>query len=133
MKGKATGGSMERMRLPIETPTHRITNPQAALVPHCVLCCQKIELLDDAVMILAGQWMPNKDLGEPIFVLDVDVPLKFVQMPNGQYALLTEEGGNVIGLVQHMHQDCLERIKAEVHGYMDYDEEPFFTDSREPG
>jgi hypothetical protein len=120
---------MERMRLPAEAPSHRIVNPQAVLVPTCTLCSQKIELLEDAVMILSGQWMPNRELGEPIFVLDTDVPLKFVQMPNGQYALMVDGEANLAELVQHMHVDCIERIKMEVHGFTDYDDESYFDEN----
>ncbi len=80
-------------------------------------------MLDDATLIIKGQWMPNKDLQEPIFILDPDVPLKFVQLPNGQYALVAELEGTMAGVVQNMHDDCLERLLADLHGnYSDGDE-----------
>jgi len=78
---------------------------------------QKIDLLDEAVMLLSGQWMPNKDLNEPTFVLEVDAPLKFVQMPNGQYALVSEDTKATMAIIQHAHDQCVEQMKAEAQGY----------------
>ena len=68
-------------------------------------------------MLLSGQWMPNKDLNEPVFVLEVDAPLKFVQMPNGQYALVSEDTKATMAIIQHAHDICLEQMKAEAQGY----------------
>lgn len=118
MKEKVT---TSRVRTPPpEVPNTSLENsPQSAMVPHCAACQHKIDLLEEALMVLPGQWMPNREVGEPLFTLDVDVPLKFAQLPNGQYALLTEDGSSTIGLVRHIHADCLDRMIAEAHGEMD--------------
>lgn len=118
MKPKA-GAPLERMRVPPpEVPDARLrSNPQKALTPLCCMCMQKIDLLDEAVMLLSGQWMPNKDLNEPVFVLEVDAPLKFVQMPNGQYALVSEDTKATMAIIQHAHDQCVEQMKSEAQGY----------------
>jgi len=111
---------------PPEVPDARLrSHEQSALTPLCCLCEQKIDLLDEAVMLLSGMWMPNKDLQEPTFVLEVDAPLKFVQMPNGQYALVSEDTKATMAIIQHAHNECLLQIKAEISGHVDGWEEDY--------
>lgn len=110
---------MSRMRMPLpEVPDARLrSHEQSAMAPRCCLCEQKIDLLDEAIMLLSGMWMPNKELKEPTFVLEVDAPLRFVQMPNGQYALVSEDSKATMAIIQHAHDACLSQIKAEINGY----------------
>lgn len=79
-------------------------------------------MMDEAQMLLSGQWLPNTDLQEPVFVLEVDAPLKFVQLPNGQFALLSEGDGKLMQVVQHMHEDCFDRLRVEARGFLEFDE-----------
>lgn len=98
-------------------------HPQSTFLPRCMFCQYRIDFLEEATMLLSGQWVPNAELGEPVFLLEVDAPLKFIQMANGQYALVSEENPKAAQVVRHAHDECLERLRLEVAGYMEY--EPF--------
>ena len=94
--------------------------------PTCTYCEQSIDLIDDATCLVPGQWMMNRELGHPVFVLDPDVPLQIIQLPNGQMAISTDDDTS-----RHAHTECLEQVKAEVLGYgpgheMFDDEEEFY-------
>lgn len=120
---------MSRIRLPISEVTPPKVTEQGVMIPHCMACLHTIEVMEDSVMCLKGQWMPNLELGEPVFVLDVDSPLKFVQLPNGQYALVTDPDGVADEVVLNMHEECLTRMIDEVNGCFSDggdDEEDYF-------
>lgn len=125
MKSKVGTAHISRMRMPpSEVPDARLrNNGQSAMTPVCCLCEQQIELLDEALMLLSGMWMPNKDLQEPAFVLEVDAPLKFVQMPNGQYALVSEDTKATLAIIRHAHDECINQMKCDLNDYFGYEEE----------
>lgn len=86
--------------------------------PVCCYCQQSVDLLDDAICVIPGQWMPNRDVGEAMFVLEPDVQVQVMQLANGQMALM-------IGaeLTMHAHQECHDQVRAEVLGDFGFMEE----------
>lgn len=88
-------------------------HPENNHLPMCTYCDQPIHLLDDALCLIPGQWMPNRDMGNAMFVLEPDVQVQIVQLPNGQMALVTDAHS-----AMHSHQECYEQIKQEVLGEM---------------
>lgn len=125
MKEKAkAGGAIPQQRELSETRRMPSlgSHPQSVFLPVCTLCGHRIAMMDEAQMLLSGQWLPNTDLQEPVFVLEVDAPLKFVQLPNGQFALLSEGDGKLMQVVQHMHEDCFDRLRVEARGFLEFDE-----------
>lgn len=104
---------MSRMATPITVPDY---NAQAEFAnrhtPDCWYCNQPIDLLEEAHVMLPGQWMVNRDLGQAVFVLDPDIPLELVQLPNGQMALTMD----VTKITKHAHVECHEQVRAELLG-----------------
>lgn len=90
--------------------------PENGHLPICTYCEQPIHLLDDALCLLPGQWMPNRDMGNAMFILDPDVQVQIVQLANGQMALVTDAH-----TAMHSHQECFDQIKNEVLGDMPMD------------
>jgi hypothetical protein len=124
-RAEATAPMLQRIQSKnIELPSVTLeANPQAQFLPRCTFCQHKIEFLNEATMLLSGQWIPNTELNEPVFLLEVDTPMKFVQLSNGQYALVSEDSEKTVQIVRHAHDECLERLRLEVTGFLEY--EPF--------
>jgi hypothetical protein len=80
----------------------------------------KIDLMAEAVMVISGQWFANRELNEPVFVLEADVPLEVTALPNDQLALLAPGTRSSLDVMRHIHTDCLNRMLAEAHGELDY-------------
>ena len=95
-------------------------HPENNHLPLCTYCDQPISLLEDAFCLVPGQWMPNRDVGNAMFVLDPDVQVQIMQLPNNQLALVTDAH-----TAKHAHQECFEQIKNEVLGEMPMYEEEF--------
>jgi hypothetical protein len=102
-------------------------NEQNMFCPECMFCGTKIDLLDEGVVVLKGQWMPNTELGEPVFVLEPDAKLKFVQLANGQYGLLAETDPNETHqVIDHMHDECLERLRLRITEGFEMDDDDMY-------
>lgn len=98
----------------IEPVAQTYTTPDsiARELPECISCCQTIELLHDAALVLPGQWMMNRDLGTPVFVLDPNCAFQIVQLSNGQLGIVTKGPD-----ADHLHKDCLTAIMNDHFGY----------------
>ncbi len=81
----------------------------AAQTPCCLGCGVPLDLQDEAIMMLRGNWMPLQDRGVTVFVLDPNTVLEIISLPNGQLALRSDHAEPT----QHSHLDCMEQLLAE--------------------
>lgn len=83
------------------------------LTPACALCGQHhIGTGDTAVICLQGTWHYSPTYEAPMFVLNPDVVMTIVELPNGQLALVTDVENSTH--MQHMHDSCLDQLANEV-------------------
>lgn len=91
-------------------PTFRASErPENVHTPTCAYCEQSIDLLDDSICLIPGQWMPDKSSGGTMFVLEPDVQAQILQLSNGQMALQIDSH-----TARHVHAECQNQMVAEV-------------------
>jgi hypothetical protein len=61
--------------------------------PLCQGCGPQIGLQEDACVVLRGMWVWNEEYDTEIFVLDPDTKFALIELPHGQYAIVTDRGG----------------------------------------
>lgn len=77
--------------------------------PLCSYCDQSINILEDAICLIPGQWMADKTTGGAMFVLEPDVEVQVMQLSNGQMALRADAH-----TAKHVHAECHQSVCAEV-------------------
>ncbi len=83
----------------------------------CHVCGDRIHTMlgihhppDDAYVAVRGQWMWVPEMDAAVFVLDPDSDMTIVALPNGQMALITDEGNQP---TLHVHAVCQELLMRE--------------------
>ncbi len=80
--------------------------------PDCPLCNEKVGLHNDAMMLLPGQFFYHKEDSYSMFVLDPDIKIGFLEIPNAlgpgqsQFAIIINHDDPAPAAV--VHAPCLE-------------------------
>lgn len=93
---------------------HYVPRPNAehdSMTPPCRFCEDpNLGMLGDNTVMLKGSFMFNPEQGMPMFVLDPDVALTPLQLPNGQIALVFD----VSEACCVTHTECIQTMLKEV-------------------
>jgi len=103
---KAKASKVELVTAPRFLAANYVEN---AHTPICSYCQQSIDLLDDALCVIPGQWMADKSEGGAMFVLEPDVQVQIIQLTNGQMALRVDSH-----TANHVHAECQKQLVAEM-------------------
>lgn len=82
--------------------------------PFCAVCAERIGLMNDAQLMLRGQFFYDAQNGYALFLLDPDTKTGFVELPNAlgpdqpQYALIVNPD-DVYPIVP-LHEACVEDV-----------------------
>lgn len=115
--------------------------------PVCALCGERIGTMNDAVLILRGQFFQNRQEGYPMFLLDPDTKYVNVELPDalgpGQHQQALVIDHNEPFPIVPAHLDCLREqvstvdeddeedddLDADMHSAMDRDFDPMWDDN----
>lgn len=92
----------------------RITRPGAHLdhlTPSCHFCCEEhVGMHQDTALLLTGAFAYNPDTGTAMFILSPDTDVGFVQLANGQMAIVADAGKGVAAV----HAECVSSVLHEL-------------------
>lgn len=81
------------------------------MTPECDICGEvHVGINTECTLLLQGSYVPNTDYGTSMFVLDPDVKIDILQLPNGQLGLLVDRSKVTAGA----HTECLDQMRREL-------------------
>lgn len=127
MKRGVLGTSIQRVNATKRTETER--EVMDAMTPSCKFCGEAhVGIHVSTFLMLRGTWVFSPPLGHEVFVLDPDIQVVPMELPNGQQAIAADM--NRPEIIAAAHEDCIERILIDV-GLEEAEEEEDELDSSE--
>ncbi len=94
--------------------------------PPCYLCGKDhVGVLEETHVMLPGSFSFSEEHGVPIFIIDPEVNIHFMALPNGQLAFVTDyqAPGQRERICATAHTDCVDRLVEEIFDDVEEEEE----------